>query len=216
MVLLLSVSMATCSAGESQLLGRVDHVADGDTLSLSADDGRVRVRLFEIDAPEHDQPGSSEARAALARKVDGKYVRIDIQTVDDYGRVVGKVWLGERDINRELVREGHAWVYRHYLEDRSLLDDEAAARQAERGLWRLPEPMAPWEWRREGRQRAAARASDPGDCVIKGNINRRGDRIYHQPGDDAYEQTRIDTSRDERWFCSAAEAERAGWRAARR
>lgn len=220
LALLIGVS-ATCSVGEPPLLGRVERVADGDTLTVRADDDRVRVRLFEIDAPEHDQPGSSEARAALARKVDGKFVRVQVEAIDDYRRVVGKVWLGERDINRELVREGHAWVYRHYLEDRSLLDDEAAAREAGRGLWGLPDPVAPWDWRHNGRRsastgNAAERGSGDGGCVIKGNINGRGDRIYHRPGDESYEQTRIDTSRGERWFCSAAQAEQAGWRAARR
>lgn len=193
------------------LLGRVEHVADGDTLTLAADRGRLRVRLFQIDAPEHGQPGSVEARRALADKVDGKYVRVLVETVDDYGRVVGTVRLGERDMNRELVREGHAWAYRDYLEDRSLLADEAAAREAGHGLWALPDPMPPWEWRQTERSDASARQRADG-CLIKGNINRKGGRIYHQPGDRHYDRTRIDTAQGERWFCSAAEAERAGWR----
>lgn len=199
------------------MFGRVDQVTDGDTLTLLSDGARIRIRLFEIDAPEHDQPGSSEARRALARKVDGKYVRVAVETVDDYGRVVGKLWLGEVDIGRELIREGHAWAYRHYLDDRTLLEDEAAARQAERGLWGLPDPVAPWEWRHGGRAAAATSAASAGvACDIKGNINRRGEHIYHRPGDDSYEQTRIDSARGERWFCSSRQAEQAGWRAARR
>ncbi len=54
-----------------------------------------------------------------------------------------------RDINWEMVREGHAWVYRKYLRDLTLLEDEAAARQEQRGLWALPEAkrVDPWEWR---------------------------------------------------------------------
>ena len=44
-----------------------------------------------------------------------------------------------RHINRELVREGHAWVYRKYLTDDSLLEDEAQAREAKIGLLGLPE-----------------------------------------------------------------------------
>src|SRR5690606_3450842 len=53
------------------------------------------------------------------------------------------------------------------------------------------------------------------DCLIKGNINRRGDRIYHVPGTHAWEATRIDRTRGERWFCSEEEARAAGWRAPR-
>ncbi|MDZ7667891.1 MAG: thermonuclease family protein [Gammaproteobacteria bacterium] len=198
---------------DDTLLGRVDHIADGDSLTITADGDRYRIRLHEIDAPEHDQPGSRASRQALAGKVDGRYVRVTVETVDDYGRTVGKVWLGNRDINREMVREGHAWVYRQYLRDDSLLADEAAARRAKRGLWSRADPMPPWQWRHGGRSAAQARREQPaGECVIKGNISRSGARIYHQPGDANYPQTRINTSAGERWFCSAEEAERAGWR----
>ena len=51
-------------------------------------------------------------------------------------------------------------------------------------------------------------------CTIKGNLSENGD-IYHMPGDERYAETRIDTSRGEQWFCTAAEAEAAGWRRAR-
>ncbi len=201
------------AAGEAPLIGRVQHVADGDTLTIKTDGARYRIRLHEIDAPEHRQPGSREARAALAGKVEGKYVRVEVETVDDYGRTVGKVWLGNRDINRELVREGHAWAYRRYLQDDSLLADERAARQAGRGLWAAPDPVPPWQWRQTARAGKRPKGDvAPGRCAIKGNINRRGDRIYHRPGDPNYDETRIDMARGERWFCSAAEAERAGWR----
>jgi endonuclease YncB( thermonuclease family) len=69
---------------------------------------------------------------------------------DRYGRLVGKVWLDGRDVNKELVVEGHAWVYRKYMLDATLLDDEVSARAAGRGLWFLPEAewTPPWEWRR--------------------------------------------------------------------
>ena len=72
-----------------------------------------------------------------------------VVTVDRYGRTVGHIWLGSRDINREIVREGHAWVYRRYMKDKSLLDDENHARQGKLGLWSLPDAVQPWEWRRK-------------------------------------------------------------------
>lgn len=52
------------------------------------------------------------------------------------------------------------------------------------------------------------------DCLIKGNINSKGDKIYHLPGGSSYDATRIDTSAGERWFCTEAEAAAAGWRPA--
>ena len=54
------------------------------------------------------------------------------------------------------------------------------------------------------------------DCHIKGNISyRTGEKIYHVPGCDNYEDTVITRSKGERWFCSEGEARSAGWRKAR-
>ena len=58
------------------------------------------------------------------------------------------------------------------------------------------------------------RGSPDRDCRIKGNISKHG-RIYHVPGSRWYDETKIDTSKGERWFCSEQEAIDAGWRAPR-
>lgn len=63
--------------------------------------------------------------------------------------------------------------------------------------------------------RAARQQSGPTGCRIKGNINLRGEKIYHLPGDRDYDRTRIDLARGERWFCSEEQARQAGWRAVR-
>lgn len=57
-------------------------------------------------------------------------------------------------------------------------------------------------------------AALPGSgCNIKGNVSQNnGQRIYHVPGQRYYEETRISHAWGERWFCSEAEARRAGWR----
>ncbi|MGL5819490.1 MAG: DUF2510 domain-containing protein [Phycicoccus sp.] len=52
-------------------------------------------------------------------------------------------------------------------------------------------------------------------CSIKGNIARDGERIYHVPGQQYYDKTKIDESKGERWFCSESEAVAAGWRKAK-
>ncbi|TIO89337.1 MAG: thermonuclease family protein, partial [Mesorhizobium sp.] len=43
-----------------------------------------------------------------------------------------------------------------------------------------------------------------------------GERIYHVPGQKYYSVTVINQAKDERWFCSEAEAAAAGWRRSRR
>jgi hypothetical protein len=56
--------------------------------------------------------------------------QVVVETTDRYGRFVEKIFLDDRYINREMVREGPAWAYRKYLIDQSLLEDEAQAPKA--------------------------------------------------------------------------------------
>lgn len=51
------------------------------------------------------------------------------------------------------------------------------------------------------------------DCAIKGNVNRKGEKIFHIPGSRDYARVTI-TGAEERMFCSEAEATAAGWRPA--
>jgi len=54
-------------------------------------------------------------------------------------------------------------------------------------------------------------------CAIKGNISiGTGERIYHVPGQEHYDETIISPRYGERWFCTEAEARAAGWRRAHR
>ena len=50
------------------------------------------------------------------------------------------------------------------------------------------------------------------ECNIKGNVSTKGERIYHVPGQKYYDDTVIQSSHGERWFCSEEEARAAGWR----
>jgi len=140
-------------------------VADGDTVTVLDRERRAqsRVRLSAIDTPERGQPWGTRARQALADKVFRREVRVAPEGEDRYGRVLGRLYVGNRDINREMVREGHAWVYRRYSLDAGLLEDERAAREGRRGLWSLPgsETVPPWDWRRGARRPGPREAKQP-------------------------------------------------------
>lgn len=149
---------------DAQVVG----VADGDTVTLLIErpggPAQVRLRLTEIDTPERAQPWGARARQALAGKLFRRQVRVASEGEDRYGRLLGRVYLDGRDINREMVREGHAWVYRRYSSDIWLLEDERLARENGAGLWSLPESqrVPPWEWRRGSRRpNAPAIAATP-------------------------------------------------------
>jgi len=190
------------------LRGTVVGIDDGDSLTLLFDQTRYRVRLEQIDAPEHGQAWADRSKQALTEKVFNRQVTVRVSGTDQYHRLLGSLVIGERDINRELVAEGHAWAYRRYLKDEHLIEAESSARDHGLGLWSLPDPVPPWEWRVAQRKHA-------GTCNIKGNISSTGARIYHLPEQQHYEQTRISTSKGERWFCSESEARAAGWRKAK-
>ena len=51
------------------------------------------------------------------------------------------------------------------------------------------------------------------DCIIKGNVNRNGERIYHMPSQRFYARVRMDVGGGKRWF-TPEEAEAPGWRRA--
>lgn len=142
--------------------GVVTKVSDGDTIHVTDAAGtKVRVRFYGMDAPETPkggrinkpgQPCGVEAYQALRTKIDRQHVRLDVMDIDRYGRTVGIVWLGNRNINREMVADGWAWSYRQYL-DRAhaseYIDAEEQARKARKGLWAQGNPSAPWEFRRQ-------------------------------------------------------------------
>ena len=145
---------AVQSASAERIAGRVVGVADGDTLTVLADGKRqVRVRLGGIDAPERRQPYGTRARQGLSALAFGRAVQVEVEDTDRYGRPVGRVRVGGRDVNAEMVRRGAAWVYVRHNRDPALVPLEAEARAARRGLWALPdaERVPPWEWRAAGR-----------------------------------------------------------------
>ena len=55
-------------------------------------------------------------------------------------------WRG-KDINREMVSAGYAWVYDKYVTDISFYEDQDHAKQFKKGLWKDSASLAPWAWR---------------------------------------------------------------------
>ena len=142
---------ATVSADElPRLTGTVVGITDGDTVDVRLVSGMIRVRLHGVDAPERDQPHGKASRRMLSQLVFGKTVEIEPIEQDKYDRLVARLWLGETDVNAELLALGAAWVYRRYAREAAYCTHEKAARDRKRGLWALPPEqwVAPWEWRR--------------------------------------------------------------------
>ena len=194
--------------------------------------GGVTLRLHGADAPETAQgcgdadgaewPCGAAAADRLGELVAAGDVSCEALDRDAYGRIVARCIAGGRDVAATLVAEGLAWAYVRYSSDYAAL--EAEARAARRGVWQGPSEAA-WDWRRSEGFRAAsgviepatpdADAVAPDGCAIKGNVNAKGERIYHTPASPWYGRVRMNADRGQRWFCTAEEAEAAGWRAVR-
>lgn len=136
-------------------LGRIDHVADGDTVDLT---NGARIRLVQIDTPEvYGSPECyGEQASAITKRLlpPGTRVRLTREpatdSVDRYGRLLRYVTRVRDglDINIRLVRIGAAapYFYRHrrgrYA--RLLVRLGLRARAHRLGLWgRCPD--TPWD-----------------------------------------------------------------------
>ncbi len=158
MAIWLALLLAGCAGklGGQPLEGVVVGVADGDTITL-LDSGRQqhKIRFAYIDAPEKAQPFGQAARKHLADKLFQQQVRVDVVERDRYGRTVGRVWLGEQDVNLSQVADGFAWHYQYYARKTQPSDEfdryanaEQQARSQQTGLWQDHAPVSPWQFRR--------------------------------------------------------------------
>ena len=149
------LGMATLAfaGGSEEFIGTPTRVFDGDSFVLRTQVAEVEVRLIDIDAPEHGQAYADAARSALDRLIWKERLRVVAFDEDRYHRKVCRVYRlrDGLDVNRELVRGGHVWVYRRRVRDTRLYDLELQARRAKLGLWALAERELepPWRWRRE-------------------------------------------------------------------
>jgi len=120
----------------------VAEVRSGDAVVLKG--GQV-VRLSGVEAPKGSDPFAAQAREALARLVLGKEVQLMYGGArqDAYSRALAQLKLarGGDWVQEVLLKAGDVRVHT-YADNRALarpmLDDEARARMARRGLWALP------------------------------------------------------------------------------
>ncbi len=203
------------SFSRADLQGAI-RVIDGDTFEVAG----TAIRLHAVDAPESDQmcqtrDGSDWAcggwiTKAVKDRYSGEEARCEAIETDRYGRTVARCFALGEDVGEWLVREGMAFAYVQYGADYVTIEREAAS--YDRGLHAV-HIQSPSEYRRN---RVKGRTAPDDACTIKGNISVDGTRIYHERGQSFYNRTGINMAKGERWFCSAAAAQAAGWRPARR
>ena len=133
-------------------------VGDGDTVRVTNRSGeQVTIRLACIDAPETAQGVSGKwSIQTLKTLIQGKSISLKPQVKDRYGRTVAEIYVGNRNINLHMVRQGAAYAYRKYLKqcDRdAYLRAESIADKEKLGVWGPYRPnQLPWDFRRSRRR----------------------------------------------------------------
>lgn len=135
---------------EKQIIkGKVIAITDGDTFKLlTTDSTQIKVRLANIDCPERKQPYSNKAKQFVSDAIFAKTVKIHVLKKDRYRRFISNVIYDDSiSLCHQLVKNGLAWHYVKYSKDTTLQRIEDYARLNKIGLWKDPNPIAPWKWR---------------------------------------------------------------------
>ena len=141
------------SVAQADFTGKVVGVSDGDTITVKYSKLKVKVRLQNIDAPEHGQPYGDAARNMLKALIWHQKVTIHgDEKFDQYNRTLGVVEIDGLNVNAMMVEMGWAWVYEDFNTDNTLPSLENKARQERRGLWQESYPTKPWAWRQSNKK----------------------------------------------------------------
>jgi micrococcal nuclease len=211
-----SSAPSTAPSSAATTLLPVVGVSDGDTIKVGVAGRTERVRVIGIDTPElaGRECYAQQAASRMQSLVQGRSVRLVADPTQDdrdrYDRLLRHVVLADgRSVAQLLIAGGYGREYtydRPYRGRADHLAAQASAKQARRGLWGptcsggTPVPLV------------HPTPSSSSSCLIKGNISSEGEKIYHLPGQQYYDVTKISLATGERWFCSEQQAVAAGWR----
>lgn len=129
---------------------KVVGIKDGDTYSVLYQGVEHTIRLAHIDCPEKKQAFGAAAKKFASDLCFGKMVTVKSNGKTDRNhRILGEIYLGTKNVNKELVKNGLAWHYKKYSSDEEYARLELQARSAKVGLWSDANPIAPWDWRKK-------------------------------------------------------------------
>ncbi|MGB9911144.1 MAG: thermonuclease family protein [Microgenomates group bacterium] len=164
----------------------VSQVIDGDTFIL---EDKQTIRLINVEAPELEFCGGSQAKEKLAKLIEGKRVNLEIISKDTFKRPLALVYQGDILVNEVLLKEGFV----RYDGTPSPKRDE------------LKKAYDYAFENRLGIHSPLCRAENPDNpkCLIKGNIDKHSNtKLYYFPGCANYQITVVEKDLGESWFCS--------------
>ncbi|ANU19815.1 nuclease [Planococcus plakortidis] len=203
----------------------VTEVIDGDTVKILYEGKETTVRYLLVDTPETNHPRfgeqplgpeATERNRELIEQAQRIEIEFDVgDRFDDYDRLLAYLYADGDSIQKQLLEEGYARVAYVFPPNTRYIDDfrdaESKAKDAEIGIWEYENYSTDRGFNEDAyRHKETDIQTDDGDCRIKGNINRSGNKIYHMPGTPSYEGTN-----PEQWFCTEQQARDAGFRSSR-
>jgi endonuclease YncB( thermonuclease family) len=158
-----------------QLTGNPEHHPEKEAI----------IRCAFIDAPELEQRGGCEARQFLTALIGGRKVWLDIRmkmdtgkSVDQYGRIVAVPYLGDRNIEIDMVLNGWAWVIEKYGPDEIYFEALEVAQRNKRGIWAYEDNVHPWTFKRQKciDRRSSAKTAEkcPAEGCVGSLVKRNG------------------------------------------
>ncbi len=144
-----------CSA---DIIG-IPKITDGDTIVIN----NKRIRFTGSDAPESyffgktqtclDEDGKEwecgkAATKKLEQLINNQIVRCTDEGQDRYGRTLGICYVGDMDLQAEMVKSGMAVAYLRYSDRYE--QEQNHAKKVKAGMW-AGEFLEPETWRRENR-----------------------------------------------------------------
>lgn len=226
-VLLLSAGCTLEPSDSNLISAEVTRVVDGDTINVRINGKEETVRLLLIDTPEtvHPsqpvQPFGPEASNYVKDLLNGKNVQLemDIGKRDKYGRLLAYLYVDEQMVNKMLLEKGLARVAYVFEPNTKYVDDfyeiQKQAQQQEIGIWSIENYATEKEFEddvavvQENTNEESVKITK--GCTIKGNINSKGEKIFHTKESPSYKVTK-----PEEIFCTEEEAIEAGYRAVKR
>lgn len=148
----------------------VTYVGDGDSFNVKRSNGKtIECRIDSFDAPETlksardgraakpGQPFGEDARELLRGMIERKEVTVKVTKLagddgtrtkeNNYGRSFCQVEIQGQNIDKELLRQGAAWIYDE-IGKPVLAQAVNEARVNKQGLWADPNPEKPWAYRK--------------------------------------------------------------------
>lgn len=139
-------AVVSTTDGEAQV--QVDRIIDGDTIDVLVNGEEKRIRLIGLNTPETKDPRKpvecfgKEASLYITQLLEGKTVRLEADDSQDqqdrYGRLLRYVFVGEMNVNLEMIRQGYGYEYTYERPYRYQAEFKAAQQEAldqKRGLW---------------------------------------------------------------------------------